>query len=150
MIIDHDHPAYRQRWNALGLGRYNGAFYYSKEIVANIIPRVETDRNWITILVPNVAVDHSVVFIHNNVNPGLYDYLADYKDLVLVCGVKETATLLGKRLPHRAIYLPLSVDVDYVKQFKRPKTKDTAYVGRLEKTKYMNLPHNIDYRTCYQ
>lgn len=59
MIIDHDHPAYKKKWDALGMGRYNGAFYYSKEIVKNIIPNVDTDRNWVTILVPNTCVDHS-------------------------------------------------------------------------------------------
>ena len=145
MIIDHDHPAYRKKWDALGNGRYNGAFYYSKEIVKNIIPNVDTDRNWVTILVPNTCVDHSIVFIHNNVNMGLYDYLKDYKDLILVCGVQETVKKIKQHTGHKAIYLPLSVDVEYVQQFIRPKTKGIAYVGRMEKTKYMSLPPNIDY-----
>ena len=145
MIIDHDHPAYRKKWDALGMGRYNGAFYYSKEIVKNIIPNVDTDRNWVTILVPNSCVDHSIVFIHNNVNMGLYDYLKDYKDLILVCGVQETVKKIKQHTGHKAIYLPLSVDVEYVQQFIRPKTKGIAYVGRMEKTKYMSLPPNIDY-----
>ena len=145
MIIDHDHPAYRKKRDALGMGRYNGAFYYSKEIVKNVIPNVETDRNWITILVPDVCVDHSIVFIHNNVDMGLYDYLKDYKDLILVCGVQETVKKIKQHTGHKAIYLPLSVDVEYVQQFIRPKTKGIAYVGRMEKTKYMNLPKGIDY-----
>ena len=144
MIISHDNEAYRKKWNTLGLGRYNGAFYYSKEIVKNIIPNVDTDRNWVTIRVPD-CVDHSIVFIHNNVDMRLYDYLKDYNDLILVCGVRETVSKVHKHTGHKAIYLPLSVDVEYVKQFIRPKTKDTAYVGRYEKTKYMNLPKGIDY-----
>lgn len=145
MIIDHNHEAYRRKWNSLGAGRYNGAYYYSQEIVSNIIPNVETDRNWVTLLVPNVCADHSIVFIHNNVNMSLYDYLARYEDLILVCGTQETTSKISKLLPHKVIYLPLSVDVEYVKQFIRPKTKGIAYVGRMEKTKYMSLPPNIDY-----
>ena len=145
MIIDHNHEAYRRKWKSLGNGKYNGAFYYSKEIVSNIIPNIDTTRNWVTLLVPNTCKDHSIVFVHNNVNMGLYDYLRDYKDLILVCGTQETADKLSKRLPHKTIYLPLSVDVEYVKQFIRPKTKGIAYVGRMEKTKYMSIPPNIDY-----
>lgn len=145
MIIDHTHPRWRNKQDGLGKHKYNGAYYYSQEIVANIIPNVSTDRNWVTILVPNTCLDHSIVFIHNNLHPEYYDYLKDYRDLLLVCGVQETATKLKKRLNHKTIYLPLSVDVEYVKQFIRPKTKDTAYVGRLEKTKYMDLPTGIDY-----
>lgn len=133
MIIDHNHPAYREKWDALGTGKYNGAFYYSKEIVANIIPNVKTDRNWVTILVPNTCLDHSIVFIHNNLHPEYYDYLKDYRDLILVCGIKETAKTLEKRLGHKAIVLPLSVDVKYVSQFRKPITNGTAYVGRREK-----------------
>ena len=95
-----------------GPGRWNGAFYYSQEIVNNIIPNVKTDRNWITINVPGVACDHSVVFIHNNKTPEAYGWLSKYKDLVLVCGVPETCEKvsgLGK-----AVYLPLSIDTTFV------------------------------------
>lgn len=66
---------------------WNGAYYYSCEIVKNIIPRVETDRNWVTINAMGMCKDHSIVFIHNNTRPQLYDWLKDYKDLVLVCGI---------------------------------------------------------------
>ena len=141
MIINQDHPAYRRMLT--GKQFYNGAFYYSKEICKNIIPNVDTDRHWVTIRVPGVCVDHSVVFIHNNVTPHYYDYLADYKDLILVCGVPDTCKMV-KHLG-MAIYLPLSVDVDYVAQFKAEKTKDTAFVGRRAKTKYGSLPYGIDY-----
>ena len=143
MIIDHDHEEYRAKWEKIGTGKYNGAFYYSKEIVKNIIPNVETDYNWITILVPGVALDHSIVFVHNNLHPEYYDFLAGCKDLILVCGIKETC----EKVKHlgKTIYLPLSIDVGYVKQFARPKTKGTAYVGRKEKTRFGTLPKGIDY-----
>lgn len=150
MIIDHDHPEYRKKWLDCGLERYNGAFYYSKEIVKSIIPNVETDRNWITVNIPPYGCDHAIVFIHNNLRPENYEWLRHYKDLVLVCGVEETC----EKVAHlgKAIYLPLSIDVEYVKQFKLPKeqrTKKAAFVGRrskrLDARMCEKLPEDIDY-----
>ena len=143
MVINHEHYKYKQKQKKIGKGRFNGAYYYSKEICQNIIPRVRTQRHWITINIPNVGCDYSIVFIHNNLSAENYEWLSQFKDLVLVCGVPETCNKvahLGK-----AIYLPLSVDVEYVRQFAREKTKDTAFVGRAAKMKYGKLPNNIDY-----
>lgn len=144
IIIDHNHPKYRQRWNRAGLNKYNGAFYYSKEIVKNIIPNVQTDRNWITVNINGVGCDHSIVFIHNNLHPENYEWLRHYgyRDIVLVCGIPETVEKV-QHIGH-AIYLPLSVDVDYVKQFRTEKTKDTAFVGRPAKRRDIELPEGID------
>ena len=88
MIIDHTHPNYLRKWRNAGLNQFNGAYYYSKEIVENIIPNVETDRNWITVNVKGVGLNHAIVFIHNNLHPENYEWLKfyGYKDLVLVCG----------------------------------------------------------------
>ena len=146
MIICHNHPAYRRKWEQAGKNKHNGAFYYSKEIVKNIIPNVKTDRSWITVNVPGVGCDHAIVFIHNNLHPENYDWLRDagYKDLVLVCGIPETV----EKVAHlgRAVYLPLSIDVEAVKAFKAPeKTKDVAFVGRPAKRKNVDLPEGIDY-----
>ena len=127
MIISHDSPGYRKLNNT---SRWNGAYYYSKEIVENIIPRVKTDYNWVTINTKDAA-DHSIVFVHNNLHPEHYDYLKQYHDLILVVGVPETASKvahLGK-----TIYLPLSVDVADVAQYIRPKDKDVCFVGRPNK-----------------
>lgn len=143
-IINHDCLEYRKKWSGAGSNRYNGAFYYSKEICKNIIPNVDTDRNWITVNVKGVGCDHAVVFIHNNLHPENYDWLADYDDLILVCGVPETC----EKVAHLGtpIYLPLSIDVEYVEQFKvEEKTKDTAFVGRWSKARYGALPKGIDY-----
>ena len=120
-------------------GKYNGAYYYSKEIVKNIIPHVKTDRNWITIRLPEMKVhpDHSIIFIHNNRNPNYYRYLKDYKDCILVCSLPTTAENL--RFYGRTIYLPLSIDVKAVEKYKvKHKTKDIAYAGRALKLNYMN------------
>ena len=146
MIIDHTHYQYRRRRELLPEAqRHNGAYYYSREIVKNIIPLMETDRNWITINIQGVGVDHSIVFIHNNLHPENYDWLKyhGYKDLVLVCGIKETC----EKVAHlgTAIYLPLSIDVDYVQQFRTNNhTKKAAFAGRRSKANAEKLPADID------
>lgn len=127
MIISHEHLEYKEIEckNA-------GAYWYSYEIVKNIIPRVATDRNWMTINVPYVGADHSIVFIHNNIHFGQYEWLKEYKDLVLVCSQPGTYEEMNKY--GHSILLPLSIDVDYVKQFKQStRDIDCAYVGRKEK-----------------
>ena len=37
MIIDHTHPEYIKAWNSIGKSKWNGAYYYSIEIVENIM-----------------------------------------------------------------------------------------------------------------
>lgn len=142
-VFDHNSHEYKAMCRSSG-GQNNGAYWYSKEIVDNIIPKVDTDRSWVTINVPGRCYDYSVVFIHNNVHPEKYDWLKRYKDLVVVCGIKDTAATMRERLPmHQVIYLPLSVDVKYVEQFKRKKTKDACFAGRLDK-KTDQIPKGCD------
>ena len=95
-IIDHDNAVYRSKWINSGVHRWNGAFFYSKEITKYFIPNIKTDRNWVTVNIDR-AMDHSIVFIHNNLHPERYDYLKQYKDLVLVCGIPETCGRCGTR-----------------------------------------------------
>lgn len=142
ILMSHDSPRYRQKWNRCGRNKYNGALYYSKEIVKNIIPRVSTDRTWITVNMPGVACNHSIVFVHNNLHPENYDWLTQYKDVVLVCGVPETC----EKVAHigKAIYLPLSIDVEEVGKYHCTKTKEAAFAGRPTK-RTAQLPAGIDY-----
>ena len=146
LIIDHTHPIYKQRWHLSGNNRWNGALYYSKEIVKNIIPAVDTDRGWMTVNVHGQAEDGMIVFIHNNLHPEHYDWLKSYKDLVLVCGIPETC----EKVAHlgTAIYLPLSIDVEYVRQFRLPKEErhGSAFVGRRSKRlmEGVKLPEDVD------
>lgn len=148
MIIDHNHPLYKAKRNAMSHdGKYNGAYYYSKEIVKNIIPRVKTDRNWITIRLPEMTVhpDHSIIFIHNNKNPNYYSYLRNYHDCILVCSLKSTAENL--RFFGKTIVLPLSVDVKQVEKYRvKEKTMTKAYAGRKQKLSYFNnrVPKGVD------
>lgn len=135
MIIDHNHPLYKAKWKTLGDNRWNGAYYYSREIVKNIIPNVKTDRNWVTIRLNDMKhhPDHAIVFIHNNRNPNYYEYLKNYKDVVLVCGLPRTVDNL-RFYSDKVIYLPLSVDVKNVKRYRvKEKTKEMAFAGRLVK-----------------
>lgn len=145
MIIDHTNKRYQLNcsWSKSNTIIHNGAYYYSKEIVENIIPRIDTDRNWITIHIPGVACNHSIVFIHNNLHPERYEWLRRYDDLILVCGIPETVD----KVAHigKAIYLPISVDVGYVQSFRSEKTRDVAFVGRQVKRRGVTLPDGIDY-----
>ena len=145
------HESHEYTYRSLGVGHRNGAYYYSKEIVENIIPRVATNRNWITVNIPGRCWDHSIVFIHNNLNPKWYKWLNNYEDLVLVCSMRWAKDNMEKMCPkHHVIYLPLSVDTKYVEQFRTPKTKDSAYAGRLVKLskkvpkERRNIPDGID------
>ena len=145
MIIDHTHAAYRTRWQGAGVNQFNGAYYYSQEIVKNIIPRVDTDRNWITVNLKGVGCDHSILFVHNNLQPENYEWVKQYgyKDIVLVCGVPETV----EKVKHlgRAIYVPISIDVEYVNRFANgEKTREAAFAGRPTKRKFGELPEGID------
>lgn len=142
MIISHNSPEYIAMWNNTSReGRHNGAYYYSREIVNNIIPFVDTDYNWVTI---NCAkcTNHSIVFIHNNIDLSVYNFLGRYKDLILVVGIESTAEK-AKRLSNKVIYLPLSVDVDEVKSYDMgEKLYDLAYVGRPDKRTYKTVKFN--------
>lgn len=143
MIIDHNNIEYIGKRDAINQNRFNGAFYYSKEIVRNIIPRVKTSRNWITVNVQGLGASHSIVFIHNNKHPENYEWLAAYEDLILVCGIPETCekvAWLG-----RTIYLPLSIDVAEVEKYKQPKTREICFAGRKTKRKGVRFPEETDF-----
>lgn len=142
MIIDHTSYEYQRAWRSMDMNRHNGAYYYSIEIVNNFIPNIKTDRNWITLNTPHICYDHSIVFIHNNLNPQIYEWLKEYDDLVLVCGIKETCEKV--REYGTPIYVPLSVDVEEVKKHVRPKTRKTAFVGRRPKRKDTLFGDDID------
>lgn len=141
MNVTHEHPAYRARLKRTH-GR-NGAYWYSREIVENIIPMVETDRPWVTVNQPPFCEDRAIVFVHNNLRPERYEWLSAYKDLVLVCGVPQTVP----KVDHlgRSVYLPLSIDVGYVERFRRDKDRDRCFVGRKSKRDGIRLPSGTDY-----
>ena len=126
-IFSHESPEYVK-------GNYgiNGANLYSGEIVKYFIPNIKTTRNWVTINLQGYAFNHSIFFVHYNLKPEIYEWLKEYKDVILVCSQPETMERVKDfGFP---IYLPLSVPVDYVKQFRvEQKTKVKAYAGRKDK-----------------
>lgn len=142
MIISHEDKDYAARRLAVSVNRYNGAYYYSREICGIMIPLIQTDRSWVTVNTRR-AVDHAIVFIHNNKHPQNYEWLKDYKDLVLVCGIPETC----EKVAHlgKAIYLPLSVNLAEVEAYKTGKTKEAAFVGRPTKRLGASFPERVDY-----
>lgn len=146
MIIDHNHPRYQRIRENAGDNMFNGAYYYSREIVKNIIPNVQTDRSWVTINIQGEACSHAIVFVHNNLKTEKYEWLYQYGfvDLILVCGLERTCEMVNHI--GTPIYLPLSIDLEYIEKFKGiEKTKEVAFAGRRSKTNMGRLPDGIDY-----
>lgn len=129
MIIDHTHPGYVKLRKSIGQGKYNGCYYYSKEIVENIIPRVRTWRDWNTVGRDLDGMhDGMIVFLHDNSTPWNYEWLHKYKDLVLICSSKYTMDSVI--YSGHTVLLPMSIDTEYVKRFRvAKKTKGTCFVG---------------------
>lgn len=144
MVINHESARYKRERLGLSLGeRHNGAYYYSREICKNIIPRVRTARNWLTVdYVGAKPFDHAIAFVHNNEHPEHYKEWAGL-DAVLVCGVRETVDKVKDY--GKAIYLPLSIDVEYVRKYTAEKTRDVCYAGR--KAKMQGVPASVDILT---
>lgn len=145
MNIDHTHPAYLSRHSVMSDNRFNGAYYYSQEITRNMIPNVTTARPWVTVNCRR-AMDGAIVFVHNNLHPENYDFLREYRDNVLVCGLEETC----EKVAHlgTAIYIPLSIDTEEVAAYRRDeKTKERAFAGRAVKAEGITIPHGADILT---
>lgn len=128
MIIDHTHPEYTELRKKIPKGKHNGCWYYSQEIVKNIIPNVKTWRGWNTVGRELTGMqDHMIVFLHDNSTPWHYQWLKKYTDLVLVCSSKYTRDSVI--YSGHTVLLPMSIDTEYVKQFRTEKTKDTCFAG---------------------
>lgn len=131
-------------------GIYNGAYYYAKEIEDIILPAIDREIYIVTVggtlqtrkSIPNGAV----VVCHNNQNPaGAYMNLFG-KDILWICSKESTVPKLTAH-GENAVYVPLSIDTEYVSKFKTKKTKDMAFVGNRWgfKEAYLDsLPDNID------
>lgn len=140
-VNNSNYLAYRK---AFPEGRYNGAYYYAKEIEENIIPLVKTDRNWDCLgMRVTQHYDHSIIFLHHNLNfANTYKWINKYKDVILVASSWATYAA-AQDAGHRVIYLPLSVDVSYVKQFRTKKTKGACYAGNRWKFKDVDLAKHV-------
>lgn len=130
-IIDHTHPESVRLQNSIGKHKWNGAYYYSVEVVQHFIPNIVTDRNWITIRAGEVCLDHSIVFVHDIWRfEEKYGYTFPYEDIVYVVSMPDMLERVGRH--GKVVYLPLSVDVQYVERFKREKDRKLGFFGRTE------------------
>lgn len=121
-------------------GTKNGAYYYAQEIEQNIAPLLKTERPIDTLTFRgNGSADHAICFLHHNLDHDrVYEWLNRYEDQILVCSVPVTYEW-AVNSGHKAIFLPLSVDVDYVKQFRRKKKFGACYAGNLWKFKVPDI-----------
>lgn len=149
IISSPDSVNYKAYLKALNISHNNGAYYYAREICDNIIPLVKTNRPWDTLGMRCCrSADRAIVFIHSNVDCAeRYKWLDKYSDQILVCSSKpayEWAKSRGK-----AIFLPLSIDTEYVAQFKTEKTKKACYAGNIWAFKKNDLkkyvPEGVDF-----
>lgn len=136
-----NYRAYRSAWPR---GKFNGAYYYAKELEKYFVPTIKTDRPWDLLGMRLTGhFNRSIVFLHHNLKwEETYRWIQRYKDLVLVCSSLETYKW-AKTTGHHAIFLPLSIDTEYVKKFAAEKTKDACYAGNRWKFKEEDIAANI-------
>lgn len=140
LYFSHLSPEYQK----LNLPHINGAYWYSCELVENILPNIKTKRPFVTINLPEFCSDYAIVFIHNNLSQKNYEWLTKYKKLICLCSKLETLKHIVEMLPKaHTVYFPLSIDTEYVKKFKaKRKTRNACYAGRLG-TAPDNLPKDL-------
>ena len=145
ILADYQSPEFVSRWKSLNpIDRKNGAVFYSKEIVENIIPLVKTNRPWVTINQPFLCADHAIVFMHGNMQPQAYDWYMGYRDIVMVTAFPHMAEWLKKRHHKQVVVVPLSINLKEIEQYKTKKTKEVAFAGRPAKRKIGKLPPDVD------
>jgi hypothetical protein len=133
-IVGTNSAKYRSWQARIGAGRNNGAYWYAREIEDIILPELSNLNLWINtvgsnFLSPRDIPKGAVIVCHDNIKT-VRTYRRLFKLGVLwICSKQSVADTLIKN-GEKAVYIPLSVDTEYVKQFKRKRrTKDTAYVG---------------------
>lgn len=153
MIIDTNTQAYKDYWfkkAPKGSGRFNGAFFYSQEIVKNMLPYIETNRNIDTLGMRAVgSLEHSIVFIHHCINwDTVYGWLDEYADHIYVVSTRPTFDWFRAH-NKKTILLPLSIDVEFVSRFKADKTKGACYAGNRwafkREDEDRNIPSDCDF-----
>lgn len=129
----------------------NGSYWYAKEIEENILPEIDAEVQIVTCAatayVPSDIMDGGIIVCHDNRNTlHVYKNLLG-KELLWITSKKSTRQNLLEA-GEDAIYIPLSIDTEYVKHFKQEKRhKDTAFVGNRWhfKLDYLKkLPKDID------
>lgn len=150
LILGTKSPVYRHWRDRQSHGKENGAYYYSKEIEENILPELNLDMFFVTagaaLYTPRQLPDGAIVICHDNRSTRQSYGSLFGKGIIWVCSKHSTVETL-EGYGEKAVYVPLSIDTEYIKQFKRKKTKDIAYVGNAWdfKREYLNnLPSDIE------
>lgn len=149
ILLNHDDPEYIRKRNALRTGRNNGGYWYSREICKNIIPRVKTNRPWVTLRVGDRCADGAIFFVHANTDWEIkLGWLRRYKDLILVVSSPATQRWCEENVPEaHTIFIPLSIDTEYVKTFQTKKNKETCYAGNAWYFQSEYIGRNVPYGT---
>lgn len=95
------------------------------------------------------STNHAIVFIHHCINwADAYDWLDKYKDQIYIVSTKPSFEWFVEQ-GKKTILLPLSIDVDYVSQFKTVKTKKACYAGNRwsfkREDEKNNIPPDVDF-----
>lgn len=147
-ILGTKNPIYH-RWMSRGLeGSHNGAHYYAKEIEDLILPNIQSNAFVVTAggsIQPRKVPDGCVFVCHHNVMPvEVYGEFFD-RGILWVCSKPSTVDKL-RAAGEKVVYIPLSIDTQYVEKFKAEKTRDIAFVGNFwnfKKNYIDSLPLNV-------
>lgn len=140
-----------KNWIRLGIGNTNnGAHHYAREIEDIILPELELTNSIVTagagLYKPHEIPDGSIILCHNNKTPGKSYRALFRKNMLWVCS-KESTVEKMEAFRERAVYIPLSIDTQYVAQFKTEKTREIAFVGNpwgFKREYLASLPKHID------
>ena len=150
MIIFGINRERHKKWHSSKqFGRNNGAYWYARDIEANILPKIESTGVIVTagasIYSSRDIPEGSIIVCHDNrTTKSSYGHLFNHNMLWVASKHSTVETL--QSYGERAVYIPLSIDAAYVAQYKTRKTKGTAFVGNAWgfKSEYLkSLPPDV-------
>ena len=131
IIVSSNHPQYVARRNALPpTDRFNGAYYYSKDLENLVCPLLETKRPINLLGMKSCGgVDGMIVFVHQYVDVARnYAWLKQFNNLIIVSSDHRADRIL--RHLGKVVHLPLSVDtVEIAKHRVERKDQYACYYG---------------------
>lgn len=149
VVLGTKTPSFIKWHNKQGVTRNNGSYWYAREIEEIILPQIDKKLFIVTaaasIYGSHEIPDNAIVVCHDNrTTVNSYGFLFK-KNILWICSKQSTVKTMLKE-GERAIYIPLSIDTEYVKQFNRRKTKEIAFVGNswaFKKSYLSTLPKSI-------
>jgi len=131
-VVGTNTKRFKSWYSQQGIKRNNGSYWYARELEDIILPEVDLHLFIVTagasLYKPYEVPDGAAIVCHDNrTSKKSYGRFFN-KNILWVCSKHSTVENM-QSYGERAAYVPLSIDTQYVKQFKRKKTKDIAYVG---------------------